>query len=145
MVEQKAFSELSNDELYAILRLRSQVFVLEQYCIYLDPDNMDQNCFHLFIKNENKIVACARVVPPGLEYEEASLGRLAVDPKYRDKGYAKELTQACVDLIIKEYPNSPIKIMAQVYLKSFYASFGFKVLGEEFREDHLPHVNMIRT
>lgn len=143
-VEVKTFDELSVKELYSILHLRSEVFVVEQCCVYQDLDFIDESALHLFIREQEGIVAYARVLAPGLSYQEASLGRLLVAKAHRKKGYAKTLTSSCLNEITNRFPGKDIKIMAQVYLRDFYMSFGFQVISEEFREDHLPHIYMLK-
>ena len=138
------FDKLKVTALYAILRGRSQVFVVEQNCVYLDMDNCDQNCYHLSAWNQDgQLAAYLRVVPPGLKFVEASLGRVISTESSRGTGAGKELLkrgiQACQDL----YPNTAIRIGAQYYLESFYRSFGFQTVSDIYLEDDIQHVEMI--
>ena len=139
----KKFYELTTLELYAILKLRSEVFVVEQNCVYLDPDNKDQDSFHLCGWNENDLVAYARILPPGLAFEEASIGRVAANPLYRKTGSGKILMNHAIEKTLKQFPGSAIRIGAQLYLLSFYTSLGFKPSGPEYLEDGIPHIEMV--
>ncbi len=145
LILKRSFDELSLNDLYSILKLRSEIFVVEQCCVYQDMDNIDQECTHFYIKEKDEVIAYARILAPGLEYKEASLGRVVVKDTHRSKGLASQLTEACLDELSSKYPDSPIKIMAQVYLKEFYKKYGFKVISDEFREDQLPHVYLLKS
>ena len=142
----KPFSELNVDELYEIMALRQEVFVVEQDCPYLDADGKDQHAWHLmgFDKNDT-LIAYARIVPPGISYENyVSIGRIVSSPSVRGKGTGKKLMEASLDAVKKLFNNQPIKISAQCYLIRFYESFGFKTTGTEYLEDNIPHIAMIR-
>jgi len=138
----KSFNELTPQELYSILKLRSEVFVVEQNCVYLDTDNKDQSSFHLCGWNENDLVAYARILPPGLAFEEASIGRVVSNPKYRKTGSGRVLMQHAIEKTLSQFGISTIRIGAQLYLLSFYTSLGFKIAGPEYLEDGIPHVEM---
>ena len=138
----KYFDELSNYELYAILKLRSEVFVVEQNCAYQDLDNLDQNSLHVFGKHNNEIVAYTRILPPKLHYKEAAIGRVVTSKTVRMDGYGKEIMRFSIGLIKSKF-NTAIRIMAQCYLTKFYEDFGFVVDGSEFLEDGIPHVEMV--
>ena len=140
--EYKNFNELTPQELYAILKLRSKVFVVEQNCVYLDMDDKDQRSFHLCGWDGNILVAYARILPPGLAFEEASIGRVVTDPQYRKTGSGRELMGHAIEKTMAQFGISSIKIGAQLYLFSFYSSLGFKVSGPEYIEDGIPHVEM---
>jgi len=138
----KSFNDLSPQELYAILKLRSEVFVVEQNCVYLDTDNKDLDSFHLCGWDKNELVAYARLLPPGLAYKEASIGRVVTNPKYRKTGAGKALMNHAIEKTLGQYKVSEIKIGAQLYLLSFYTSLEFKQSGPEYLEDGIPHVEM---
>jgi ElaA protein len=138
----KTFSELSPFELYAILQLRMEVFVVEQHCPYQDADNKDQHCHHLMGWNENKLVAYTRLVPPEISYAESSIGRVVSSPSIRRTGIGKILMTKSIETLKSLYPGVSIKIGAQLYLKDFYESFLFKQTSETYLEDGIPHIEM---
>ncbi|MBB6270930.1 ElaA protein [Pedobacter cryoconitis] len=140
----KPFESLTVKELYAILRLRSEIFVVEQECVFLDADNKDLSCQHLMLYQNKELMAYARIVPAGLSFTEPSIGRIVTSAAARGKGFGKQLVLLAISNCIRLYGNKPIKIGAQLYLKSFYESFGFVVVGEEYLEDDILHVDMIR-
>lgn len=139
------FNDLTPAQLYNILRLRSEVFVVEQNCVYLDLDGKDDRCFHLFATLDNKIIACSRIVPPGLSYTEPSIGRIATAGETRGSGYGKELVQRSIDATLELHGNTSIKIGAQLYLKKFYESFGFVQVSDIYDEDGIDHIKMLRS
>ncbi len=139
------FNDLTPGQLYDILRLRSEVFVVEQNCVYLDLDGKDDRCFHLFATLDNKIIACSRIVPPGLSYTEPSIGRIATAGEIRGSGYGKELVQRSIDATLELHGNTSIKIGAQLYLKKFYESFGFVQVSDIYDEDGIDHIKMLRS
>lgn len=140
----KAFVELSNYELYEVLKLRSKVFVVEQNCVFLDMDDKDTKCLHLMGFADSALVAYSRLVPAGVSYKEMSIGRVVTDPDYRAKGMGKELMELSVEKAIESYGEGPIRIGAQLYLKSFYERFGFNINSTEYIEDGIPHIEMLR-
>jgi len=140
----KAFEELSVEELYDILQLRTDIFVVEQNCPYPELDGKDKNCLHVFATQHGKVVAYARIVPPGLSYKEISIGRVAVHQDYRKEGLGRILLDLAIEKIEEEFDPQDIQIGAQCYLKKFYASFGFEPVSAEYLEDGIPHVDMIR-
>ncbi len=141
----KAFNELSNYELYEILKLRSKVFVVEQNCVFQDMDDKDTKCLHLMGFTDNVLVAYSRIVPAGVSYAEASIGRVVTDPDYRSKGLGKELMRLSVEKTIEAYGNLPIRIGAQLYLKAFYESMGFAQVSDTYMEDGIPHIEMVKN
>ena len=143
----KSFSELSLEELYELLALRQEVFVVEQDCPYLDADGKDQQALHLMGYDKNqKLIAYARINPKGIVYEDfISIGRIVTSPSVRGKGIGKKLILACLDTVHKVYNRQPAKISAQCYLIRFYESFGFETIGKEYLEDNIPHIAMIRN
>lgn len=141
-----AFDELSNIELYELLKLRTDVFVVEQNCPYPELDNLDQEAMHLLLNNKQsgKLGAYLRVFYPELGKRSfARIGRVVVREDDRKKGYGKVMMQQVIDLLQRKFPQTPIKIAAQTYLLAFYQSFGFKVLGNTYIEDGIEHVDML--
>ena len=139
----KHFNELTTAELYDILWLRSKVFVVEQNCVYLDNDYKDQESYHLMGTVDGKLAAYVRILPPGLSYEEASIGRVLTNPDFRRTGLGKELMQKAIQKTCSQFGVNTIKISAQCYLLKFYTELGFQAYGEEYLEDDIPHVAMI--
>ncbi len=128
----KAFNELNNYELYEILKLRAKVFVVEQNCVFQDMDDKDQKSLHLMGFENDVLVAYSRLVPTGVSYKEASIGRVVTDPDYRRKGIGKALMQVSIDKLYEEYGKQSIRIGAQCYLNDFYKNLGFVNQGEEY-------------
>ncbi len=141
----KKFLELSPLELYQILQLRSEVFVVEQSCVFLDMDNVDKECFHLMGSFENELLAYARIVPPGIVYKEPSIGRVVTSPSARKKGLGKQLMQQSVKLIQELFGNTSIRIGAQYYLQNFYSAFGFYKVSDVYLEDDIEHIYMVKN
>jgi ElaA protein len=142
--ELKKFKELSPEELYALLRLRAEVFVVEQTCAFQDLDNKDQHCYHLLGHENDILVAYTRLVPPGIAYDTASIGRVVTSPAYRKKGYGKLLMQQSIEKCTALFGDTTLTIGAQCYLLSFYRSFGFVPSGEMYLEDGIEHIEMTR-
>ena len=140
----KSFSELSPSALYGILKLRSEVFVVEQQCIFLDMDDKDQESRHVMGRLNDELVATCRILPPGLAYDEPSIGRVVGSPRYRGKGAGIALMENAIQETMRLYETLPIKIGAQLYLKRFYESFGFVQCSETYMEDDIPHIKMLR-
>ncbi|WP_100610516.1 GNAT family N-acetyltransferase [Confluentibacter lentus] len=140
----KPFSELSTQELYAILQLRSEVFVVEQDCVYQDIDGKDQKAIHVLGVKNDKVVAYTRIFKPGDYFEYASIGRVVVAKSERQHKYGYDIMNASMNTIEKEFKEDTIKISAQAYLKGFYKNLGFKQIGEAYLEDNIPHIAMIR-
>lgn len=141
----KKFHELSPLELYEILKLRSEVFVVEQNCVFLDMDDRDQMAHHLQGRINGQLAAVVRILPPGLAYKEPSIGRVVSSPVFRRKGVGIELMKKAIEETISLYGQVAIKIGAQLYLKKFYESFGFVQCSETYLEDDIPHIKMIRN
>ena len=139
----KEFAELTPAELYAIIRLRNEVFVIEQNCIYQDADNKDQDSLHLCGWLDPELVAYTRLIPPGLSYEECSIGRVVTAPAHRKTGAGKELMQVSIEKAFHTFNTDTIKIGAQVYLKKFYESLGFEQCSDDYLEDGIPHITML--
>lgn len=141
----KTFNELTLDELYALLKLRSQVFVVEQDCVYQDIDEKDKKSIHILGKKNSEIIAYARIFKPGDYFKEASIGRVVVDFNYRGFGYAKKIMEESIKLVQDKFKETRVKVSAQTYLKKFYNSLGFNQIGEEYLEDGIPHIAMIKS
>ncbi|HKZ66044.1 MAG TPA: GNAT family N-acetyltransferase [Chitinophagaceae bacterium] len=140
----KKFDSLTPHELYAILRLRTEVFVVEQTCIFQDMDNKDQVSYHLMGWENNALMGYTRLVPPGVSYEESSIGRVVTSPAARGTGIGKLLMEKSIEEIIRLYGKTPIRLGAQLYLKKFYESLGFKQTSDVYDEDGINHIEMIR-
>jgi ElaA protein len=140
----KKFEELTPYQLYAILQLRNEVFVVEQNCVFQDADDKDQGSFHFMGFHNNKLVAYTRLVPPGISYEQSSIGRVVTSPSIRRSGGGKELMQQSINAMYNLFGKQPIKIGAQLYLKKFYESFGFKQTGDVYDEDGIDHIYMLK-
>ena len=141
----KAFADLTNNELYDILRLRSEVFVVEQNCVFLDMDNNDQKAYHTMGWLGHDLVATTRLFDKDQSYPGyQSIGRVVGSPKYRGIGAGKALMQYSIAECKRLFGKHPIKIGAQLYLKKFYGEFGWEQAGEMYYEDDIEHIPMIR-
>ncbi|WP_124979139.1 GNAT family N-acetyltransferase [Nonlabens xiamenensis] len=140
-IQTKTFDELSTDLLYALLRLRAEVFVVEQDCVYQDIDNKDQKAIHILGFEDSDLVAYTRFFAPGIYFEQASIGRVVVRTQHRGKSYGKEIMEASIAFAKANSYNS-IKISAQCYLDNFYKELGFIDTGERYLEDGIPHQAM---
>ncbi|QNM85029.1 GNAT family N-acetyltransferase [Polaribacter pectinis] len=138
----KSFSELNTTELYEILQLRSEVFVVEQDCVYQDVDFKDQKSLHVFGRKKDRIVAYTRIFKPGDYFDNASIGRVVVAAEERKYGFGHDLMKASIKAVENHFKVDKITISAQVYLKKFYESHGFVKIGEEYLEDGIPHIRM---
>jgi ElaA protein len=138
----KFFNELSPDELYAIIRLRNEVFVVEQNCVFQDADNKDQTSYHVMGWKENELVAYSRLVPAGISYSEPSIGRVVTSPSARSLGLGKDLMRRSIYLLHETWGKLNIKIGAQLYLEQFYNSLGFQRTSEIYMEDGIEHIEM---
>lgn len=134
----KSFQELTNDELYEILQLRTSIFVVEQKCAYLEVDGKDKFAYHLFKKEDEKIIAYLRVLPKGISYKEASLGRIIVKQAQRGTGLGRELVARGIAFLENEWHEKTIKIQAQSRLQTFYESFGFRPISDIYSDEGLP-------
>ena len=143
--ECKPFHELTADQMYTILCVRQEVFVLEQECLYLDADGKDRKSFHLMGFTGDELVAYARIVEPGVSYQEVSMGRILTTENARGTGAGIELMEVGIEEIENRYGNVPIRISAQTYLLKFYEKFGFRSTGKEYLEDEIPHTEMLRS
>jgi ElaA protein len=144
----KTFPELTLDELYDLLALRQQVFVVEQRSLYQDADGYDRGSHHLLgttgAPDAPVLTAYLRVLPPGLKYPEVSFGRVVTAPGMRSQGQGKVLVEKGLAFIEAHYPRMPIRIGAQEYLRRFYEGFGFRAVGDVYDEDGIPHMDMLR-
>ncbi|OGT51305.1 MAG: hypothetical protein A3F17_03225 [Gammaproteobacteria bacterium RIFCSPHIGHO2_12_FULL_41_15] len=141
----KSFHQLTLDELYDLLHLRMRVFVLEQQCIYLDVDCLDQKSWHLIGYLDDTLVAYLRVLPPGLKQAEVSFGRVALDESVRSKGLGKLMMAKTLAFLQQQYPKAPIKISAQSYLQKFYEAYGFAAQSEPYDDHGVMHIDMQRN
>ena len=139
----KTFTELTITELYEIMKIRSQVFVVEQNCVYLDADDKDALSHHLFTIQNGIVAAYARLLPPALSFKEASIGRVLSAPSQRRKGLGILLMHEAITRTLNLFKTNEIKIGAQLYLKSFYENLQFVKCSEQYDEDGIPHVEMI--
>ncbi len=144
MVSILAFSELTNYQLYECLKLRCDVFVCEQKCIYPELDNkdIDDNSFHALMYCDNQLAAYARILPAGLSYQSPSIGRVLVAEGFRGRGFAETIMNTCIKFTFKAYACDAIEIGAQCYLQSFYQKLGFKTSSKPYDEDGIMHVDM---
>lgn len=140
----RRFDELTPYQLYAILQLRNEVFVVEQNCVFQDADDKDQDSYHLMGFLDNKLVAYTRLVPAGVSYAQASIGRVVTSPSVRRSGAGKLLMQQSIDSLYTLFGKVPIKIGAQLYLQHFYESFGFKRISDIYLEDGIEHIYMLK-
>jgi ElaA protein len=142
----KKFDQLTALELYAVLRLRSEVFVVEQNCVFQDMDNKDQKCYHLLGWKGDLLAAYTRLVPAGVSYpEHPSIGRVVTSPSVRGTGAGKLLMEKSIPETVSLFGNTPIRIGAQLYLKKFYESLGFIQTGDIYDEDGIDHIEMTRN
>ncbi|HIB37286.1 GNAT family N-acetyltransferase [Mesonia sp.] len=144
-LETKTFQELTISELYQILQLRSEVFVVEQDCVYQDIDGKDEKALHILGKKEGKIVAYTRCFAPNIYFEEAAIGRVVVKETERKFGYGHEILKASNEEIQQRYQTTTIKLSAQQYLTHFYETHNFKQIGEGYLEDGIPHIAMLKN
>ncbi|HEU4716849.1 MAG TPA: GNAT family N-acetyltransferase [Bacteroidia bacterium] len=140
----KPFSDLRAAELHRLLSLRCAVFVVEQNCPYLDPDHKDEHALHVMGWKGSELVACARILPAGISYDEVSVGRVATSSSVRGKGVGRELMKKTMEYIRTVFGDVPVRISAQSYLQIFYEDLGFKrTKKKEYLEDDIPHVEML--
>ncbi|TAG10733.1 MAG: GNAT family N-acetyltransferase [Sphingobacteriia bacterium] len=139
----ESFESLNSHELYAIMRLRNEVFVVEQNCIFQDADNRDQSSFHLMYWQGENLLAYCRLLPRGLAYAEMSIGRVVSAPSARKSGVGKKLIAKAIEYCHEQFGKGPIRIGAQLYLLRFYASFGFREVGAIYLEDGIEHIEMV--
>jgi ElaA protein len=141
----KKFTDLTAAELYAVTQLRNEVFVVEQNCVYQDADDNDQPSLHFMGWDGAILVAYTRIIPPGITFEQASIGRVVTSPKYRGTGAGRQLMELSISNTFSQFKCAEIKIGAQLYLKKFYESLGFEQCSDEYLEDNIPHIKMLLT
>ena len=141
----KSFEELTKQELYDLLQLRSEVFVVEQDCVYQDIDGKDEKALHVLGFKKGKIVAYTRLFRQGDYFIETSIGRVVVAKNERQYKYGFDIMEASIRAISDYFKTTKIKISAQVYLKKFYSNLGFKEIGDVYLEDDIPHIAMIKS
>ena len=141
--EWKSFSELKRDELYDILRFRQEIFVVEQKSWYLDADGLDQSSLHLLVLDKGILIGYLRLTPPGEKYPETSIGRVSIDKGYRGEKLGDHLLIMGIEKGKEAYGSGSYRISAQEYLISYYEKHGFKVQGNPYDEDGIPHIEML--
>ena len=146
----KTFAELSVHELYAIMKVRQEVFVIEQNCVYQDVDNLDQTAWHMMAwdinsHKEPQLLAYCRVILPGYKYKELAIGRVLTINQVRRTGLGRELMTKTLSQIASKYPEQLIRISAQLHLEKFYESFDFKQVSEPYDEEGIAHIEMLKT
>ena len=141
----KSFDDLTKTELYGLLQVRAEVFVVEQNCPYQDIDDKDMRCIHLWAEDEKRnILAYCRLLPEGISYKEPSIGRVLTSSRGRKNGIGRLLMQKAVTYIGEQWKAPVIRISAQLYLLKFYSELGFEQVGEPYPEDNIPHIEMQR-
>jgi len=142
----KYYPELTTNEFHDIIALRLKAFVVEQNCSYLDLDGKDKKCYHLICRDGfGKVVATARILPPGISYAEVSIGRVVLDQEIRGKGIGHQLMEQSMKFINEEFGAVPVRISAQKHLENYYNTHNFISTGKEYLEDDIPHVEMLNT
>ena len=139
----KKFSELTNHEIYKILKLRNEIFIVEQSCPYMDCDGKDEESYHLFAEDGEDIIAYLRIIKKGIIYDDVAIGRVCVNKKYRKNNLGREMLLRAISFIENELKEKKIKIQAQSYLYDFYKSLGFKEISDNYLEDGISHIDMI--
>src|SRR5690606_31437503 len=141
----KTCDQLNTQELYDLLQLRAEIFIVEQNCVYQDIDGKDQQAMHVLGYKENELVAYTRCFGPEIYFKEPAIGRVLVRRSQRMSSLGHEILKASIEIIEEKFPGTAIKLSAQTYLTAFYEAHGFKQIGEGYLEDGIPHVGMIRT
>ena len=142
----KHYPELTTNEFHDIIALRLKAFVVEQNCSYLDLDGKDKKCYHLICRDGfGKVVATARILPPGISYSEVSIGRVVLDQEIRGKGIGHQLMEQSMKFINEEFGSVPVRISAQKHLENYYNTHNFFSTGKEYLEDEIRHVEMLNT
>ena len=143
----KQFSQLSNDQLYDLLKLRIDIFVVEQQCPYPELDEKDRHIDtrHIIAYQDSTPIAYARLLAPGISYSDCSIGRFAVDASLRHHGIGSNLMEKCIEQIAILWPEHSIRVSAQEYLKEFYENFGFSKTSDSYLEDGIPHIEMLKN
>ena len=139
----KKFEDLKCKEIYNILKLRNEVFIVEQKCAYQDCDSKDEGSYHLYLEENDEIIAYVRILKKGVSYDKIAIGRVVVNKNYRGKGIAREIMLKAINFIEENLNETEIKLQAQVYLIDFYKDLGFKEISDEYLEDNIPHRDML--
>ena len=139
----KEFTELTTAELYEILKLRAEVFVVEQNCPYQDLDDKDQSSYHLFLEDNGQIIAVLRILPENIAYKEMAIGRLIVKKSYRGKGISRKMMVRAMEFITEDLGKEKIRLSGQAYLTDFYQSLGFEKVSEMYFEDGIEHFEFL--
>ncbi|GAB4075072.1 GNAT family N-acetyltransferase [Barrientosiimonas marina] len=139
----KSFQELTNDELFALMKLRVNIFVVEQACAYSELDDYDRQALHYFAEDDGDIVANVRLLPRDTAFKEPSIGRVVVAPEYRGGGYGRRIMQKAMHYIAGQWHEPVIKLSAQTHLKSFYGELDFRQLSDAYLDSGISHVDMI--
>ena len=139
----KEFKELTTEELYEILKLRAEVFVVEQNCPYQDLDDKDQSSYHLFLEDNGQIIAVLRILPENIAYKEMAIGRLIVKKSYRGKGISRKMMLRAMEFITEDLGKEKIRLSGQAYLSDFYQSLGFEKVSEMYLEDGIEHFEFL--
>ncbi|MBU3159598.1 GNAT family N-acetyltransferase [Clostridium frigoris] len=139
----KKFEEVKSEEIYNILKIRNEVFIVEQQCAYQDCDDKDKKSYHLYLQEEGEIISYLRILEKGISFDEVSIGRVLVNKNYRFKGIARAMMLKAIEFIEQSLSEAVIKIQAQAYLVDFYVSLGFKETSNEYLEDNIPHIDML--
>ena len=140
----KIFQELTTKELYDLIQLRIDVFCVEQNCVYQDLDGKDEKAIHVIGKKNHRIIAYTRVFKPGDYFKESSIGRVVVRKDERQHKYGYDIMKASIQAVKEYFNETTIKLSAQTYLRKFYNNLGFKEIGEEYLEDGIPHIAMVK-
>jgi ElaA protein len=140
----KTFQELTTKELYHLIQLRIDVFCVEQNCVYQDLDGKDEKAIHIIGKKNNKIIAYTRVFKAGDYFKESSIGRVVVRKDERQHKYGYDIMKASIQAVKEYFNETTIKLSAQTYLRKFYNNLGFKEIGQEYLEDGIPHIVMVK-
>jgi ElaA protein len=140
----KTFQELTTKELYDLIQLRVDVFCVEQNCVYQDLDGKDEKAIHVIGKKNHRIIAYTRVFKPGDYFKESSIGRVVVRKDERQHKYGYDIMKASIQAVKEYFNETTIKLSAQTYLRKFYNNLGFKEIGEEYLEDGIPHIAMVK-
>lgn len=141
--EFRTFSKLTPNQLYDVLRLRQQVFIIEQQCLYEDADGSDKQALHLLLYDNKELAGCLRIFDPGIKFDETALGRIVVAKKYRGRDIGKQLIKRGLELAFQQFPASNIRIEAQLDLASYYNKYGFIEEGEVYLVDDISHIQMV--
>lgn len=139
----KEFDQLSIDELYQIIQLRLEIFVVEQDCVYQDLDGKDKVAYHLFVRDDDEIVAVLRILPENVSYEEMAIGRVVVRKSHRGQGISKAMMKMAIEFIVNDLGKNRIRLSGQAYLVDFYTNLGFKRVSDEYLEDGIPHFEFL--